>query len=926
MRQLFASLLLIFVSYAPITAQISVQLEQADSLAQQSEFNQATAILNEIIQSKPRNFNLAKAYYQLSYILMQRYDFDRAIYYNAQSLDLLNRLHYEFIAGNYMRFGSIELLRGNPRSALDYFLQAQELPHENVSFSAILNAYQASAYAQLGRIDLAEKYYLSAAETLEAEWGELHPDLATIKYDLGNLYLSQRDFPNAQTSYQAAEKIEQALKPKQPNLRLARIYNALGLVAWQYEEAKEEAKKYFNLSFEWSGANRRFAALAKLNLAKLYREMDDLKGASKPLNQALLLLSPEEEEAPEDFIPLIIDKTLYSSALSLQTNLLFEDYFNDQSKENLERVLQQCELAIAVKEYEMIAAKTSSMTASLLVEDEDLYENAMIANLRMYELTDDQKYVAQAFAYAERSKAQGLKNGLQQIATEKLSGLSMEMRAKLKLIREKMAYYETALLNVEYDEYDEKAKYTLLQLHREHQIILGQLERENPDYYQLRYEPVVCSNVENLQKRIDADEILLSYYIGRQDYYIFVLSRDNLLCYTLPQNSLEIEGRRKGWKMVFEETSKKDKNKKKSQPDVGIYSQIADQAKNINLVSAINRCVSSLRKSDKNAYLIFSNKLYKKLIEPVESALKRKKKLIIIPHKELFYLPFETLLTKTAKPKTKYRRLKYLIKKYAISYHLSADLLLADRQRTGEHTTPSFLGLAPVFNPEDSIGYIWNSQDYLLDSLSGSDLVQRSLENNKRQFRPLQHSENEVVAIAAYFAAKKLDGTAFVHQKATEKVFKEQAGNYQFVHIASHSFLNKEKPERSAVAFAQPSLNIPSKEDGILYAAEAFNLKLEKTKLVVLSSCESGTGKLLGNEGVLSLNRAFLYAGAESTISSLWRVSDKHTAKLMTNFYGQLLKERSSGEALRYAKLKMIKRTKTANPRLWSGFVLTGLD
>jgi CHAT domain-containing protein len=110
---------------------------------------------------------------------------------------------------------------------------------------------------------------------------------------------------------------------------------------------------------------------------------------------------------------------------------------------------------------------------------------------------------------------------------------------------------------------------------------------------------------------------------------------------------------------------------------------------------------------------------------------------------------------------------------------------------------------------------------------------------------------------------------------------------------------------------------------GTLYSNEIYNLDL-KADLVVLSSCESGIGKLVKGEGMMALTRGFLYAGADNIITSLWKVYDKSTSILMKNFYKYVLEGESYSSALRKAKLEMISDPRTASPVNWSGFVLIG--
>ena len=116
---------------------------------------------------------------------------------------------------------------------------------------------------------------------------------------------------------------------------------------------------------------------------------------------------------------------------------------------------------------------------------------------------------------------------------------------------------------------------------------------------------------------------------------------------------------------------------------------------------------------------------------------------------------------------------------------------------------------------------------------------------------------------------------------------------------------------RSGLALAganQHKLN--SDDDGILTALEASGLNLWGTKLVVLSACDTGLGEIKNGEGVYGLRRAFVLAGTETLMMSLWSVSDFVTRELMINYYKNLKKGIGRSESLRQVQIEMLKKPK----------------
>ena len=162
----------------------------------------------------------------------------------------------------------------------------------------------------------------------------------------------------------------------------------------------------------------------------------------------------------------------------------------------------------------------------------------------------------------------------------------------------------------------------------------------------------------------------------------------------------------------------------------------------------------------------------------------------------------------------------------------------------------------------------------------------------------------------------------FLKTNASEKNFKDQSTvNYRFVHLATHGFVNEEKPGFSGLLLSPDET---SSEDGILYLAEVYNLQLN-AELMTLSACETGLGKIARGEGLIGLTRGFLYAGAQNLLVSLWKVNDASTSRLMIDFYEDLLNGNSKSAALQTAKLNLINSdAKYADPYYWAPFVLIG--
>ncbi|HKX27547.1 MAG TPA: CHAT domain-containing protein, partial [Blastocatellia bacterium] len=129
---------------------------------------------------------------------------------------------------------------------------------------------------------------------------------------------------------------------------------------------------------------------------------------------------------------------------------------------------------------------------------------------------------------------------------------------------------------------------------------------------------------------------------------------------------------------------------------------------------------------------------------------------------------------------------------------------------------------------------------------------------------------------------------------------------------------------RSGLALAGANERGGGADDGVLTALEASSLNLSGTRLVVLSACDTGIGKVENGEGVYGLRRALVLAGSETQVMSLWPVSDRQTRELMVGYYRRLTKGEGRGEALRQIQLKMLKDPALRSPYYWASFIQAG--
>jgi len=269
--------------------------------------------------------------------------------------------------------------------------------------------------------------------------------------------------------------------------------------------------------------------------------------------------------------------------------------------------------------------------------------------------------------------------------------------------------------------------------------------------------------------------------------------------------------------------------------------------------------------------------VFEKVWRPIGTHVHSGNTITIIPGGLLAYLPFEAIRDDSG---------KYLIEKFQIQYQYNAAILARSKTDLND---AKVLGLAPFAHSGHRI--------------------------DNRNFAALPQS------------LKELEGTAgkkLVDQEATRNALQQDVNHYAILHLATHAEAEDSASSASRI-YLYPSENSQLAD---LTEKEVRSMSLDSTDLVILSACETGTGRLAAGEGILSLSRAFRYAGCPNIITSMWRADDRSTAFIMQAFYEELHSGRSTAAALRMAKLKWLHQTNIRptlkRPVYWAQLVFIG--
>ena len=545
-----------------------------------------------------------------------------------------------------------------------------------------------------------------------------------------------------------------------------------------------------------------------------------------------------------------------------------------EDKRNPESCLKQMEASLltfdlAIKTIHLIRNSFQNQASKLYLSENEhpVYSEGLEVAIHLYEKTNNKVYFEKGFEFSERSRSANFQSMLRELQAKEFSGLPDSLIRKETELKGEISAFEDFIFREKGSPAPDEKKINLwkdkvFMLTKNYQEMIKLVEQEYPRYYQYKYADPIVS-VETVQKSLGGREAFIEYFINESQNN----SPNELYTFVLTDHEYKII--HKPINLAFNDT--------------------VDQF----LKFIKNGIVLSTRKADFISFTKNASYLFRQLIEPVTAHMQNFR-LVIVPDDKLSYIPFDAFLSSEADTtRMDFRSLDYLVRHHAISYTYSATLLYYYFQNN-----MIFSNKIGAFAP-----------DY--NNMSSAN------DKDTEQFLPLPGAEIEVAGITGIIPGDRYSGS-----KATKSSFIANAEKYDILHLAMHTILNDTLPLYSKMVF---SPGVSGNEARTLNTYEIYNLKL-RSGMVVLSGCNTGSGKLQKGEGVMSLARAFLYAGCPSIIMTLWNVEDASSSSMMIDFYSNIKNGYSKDEALRRAKVGYISQADPmkSHPYFWLGYVSIG--
>jgi CHAT domain-containing protein/tetratricopeptide (TPR) repeat protein len=676
-------------------------------------------------------------------------------------------------------------------------------------------------------------------------------------------------------------------------------------LARQVENAEHEARAlntlgstYYQLGDFQKALDHHHQALA------IRRRMNDLSGQGSALDgagRALHRLGNDDLALERLNEALSIRRAIEERASESATLLHLAVVERDRG--SLASALDQVEASLQVTDSLRGRLTSPDLRASFVAATQEPYELWIDVLMQLHGQQPAAGFARRAIEASERWRARVLLESLLAARTDIRQGIDPRLLERERASQRELDDASTRLSRLMARPSNpgdvDAARAATEKLSAEYRQLEDRIRRESPAYAALT-QPRPLSVAEIQRDLVDAGTLLVEFSLGDEHSWVWTVSPTAVESFELPpRREIETAARQ----MYALLTAR--------QPKPG--EPAAAHAKRVATSDAACRRQSLA--------------LSQMLLAPVVARLGdvwHGKRLMIVAADVLEYLPFAALLDPEDHEQP-------LVAQHEIVNLPSASVLAVLRQQA-EGRRPAAKSVAvladPVFEAGDPRVLVARGapKDGAVPATTLAARAVRSIdditESHGSLLSRLPFSRQEANAIAALVPSKeRLEATDF--QANRTLATSGDLGSYRLVHLATHGFLNSERPELSGLVLSLVGRDGRA-QDGFLRLNDIYNMRLA-ADVVVLSACQSALGKEIKGEGLVGLTRGFMYAGAPRVVASLWQVDDESTAELMKRFYRAMLERKlAPAAALRAAQRELRATKRWEAPYYWAAFVLQG--
>lgn len=817
-------------------------------------------------EEKPFKVGIAKAYGNIGGAYNDLWNVRKGEEYIKKALEMVIEVQGENtynVSSNYQNLARIYSKMGNAQKALNYNKKALEIntklfPDTHYNIGTTYES-MAATYSRMNDFENELFYYNKCLNVYRSIFGEKHKKIAILYENIGRVNRKKGNLTSSIEYLKRAIEIGEQIF-QSDNVILASMYQNLAesySLNKEHTEAETLFEKALQLRLDVFGPrhvevaesyNARATYLSSIGSYDLAIEDYD---KVLEIYQKIILEISNEFYANQEFhvLRILID------AVEGKAKCLHSIYKNDLNKVNLEIALKLMENAqvIAHKMRQVVSNHKDRTWVSEY--NHSVPERGIALAYDYFKENKDPRVLERAFEFSEKNRSNTLRDFVESSIQSsggtlgKIIELESELKAERSSYLSKINEIKTNKGIIDSTKLVRHQE-SLLKTNIKYDSLVQEIKEETPHYFNLGY----------INDKINLN--VLRLFLDNRTSFLEFFELDNVIYAFIITN--------KNYDVLKLEVS--------------------------DLDDSITEFKNAILEKDINRYKTVAQKLYGYLIKPLEKYMVGNK-LIIVPHRSLWNVNFDLLLSENSTTNNT-KNLPYLLKKYAISYANSAHTLLRSNKRDN-NLIDECLAFSYANTETTSEG---NTME--LATLRDSDA---DLPGSRMEIKEI----SEIV-----------NGKYYYGEHANEAAFKKNAFKYSILHLAIHGEVDSEDPENSKLYFSQKKDSI---EDNILFSHELLSLKIP-ANLVVLSACNTGGGKITSVEGIKSLGSAFQYAGAKSLLISAWEVSDETTPIIMKKFYTFLQKGMDKSIALQQAKLQYLEEADVfrSDPFYWGSFYIVG--
>lgn len=873
--------------------------------------------------------NIGNCHYSLSH-------FEKALTYYQQSLQIRRKVlspNHPNLAFTYSALGRCFYQNRDFDTALLYYRKALDIRQQHYGEQHAIVTYSladmALCYFSKGDTPKAIQYFKKTIAIRIQLWGETHPSLTLCYLNLGNFYRKDKDFEKAIAYYsKAAEVQEHTFGTVDTNVavtfaQIGRCHDALN----EHEKGVIFLKKALAIQQQVFGLYHEKVASVYDYLGRHFIAIKQFQEAAEHFQKSISSLFSDFKPITVFENPILknyLSGERLMKALSGKAAAFEQLFFKKQDPAYLQCAFDTHCLIVAMTDKRR--ADYQAESAKFLFADEIYhhFEKAIQTAFTLAQHIPTKKAVAlqAAFTFFEKSKAITLLSSMKEAEAKNIAEIPLSLLKKEQTLKQELSQLTHAITlekqktkatetpNKEQGKYLKQLENQQFDTHQAYTQVIQELEQTQPIYFQVKHN-IDTATLTQVQAQLTAETTLIEYFVGEEYIYIFEVS------------AISNQEAQTGDFQVIASNG------------YALYKVIKPD----NFSELLQELQQATEWMDEMQFAEVGHQLYQLLLSPILEKTQnlglKTQNLILLPHAELLYLPFEALVTQKVAEMLDFHELPYLVKNYNVTYHYSATLWQHGiaRQAVTKSLKDSFLGIAPVtFDGSEQKELAVESSE----KTGFRSKVFRSTNATQNTFDSLPSSEVEVKAVYDLFQQKQKDAKALLYGAASKKNLHQFAPNHKYILISTHGFIQEDNAQLSGIHLAKPISSQQKKENRLfpepsplasfenfqLYTSEAYHLQLN-ADLVVLSSCESGIGQLHKGEGMVAINRAFIYAGASNIIFSLFEVPDDATGRLMPLLFEHILEGDDYAAALRKAKMALLQNV-DFSPQDWAGFVLIG--